>query len=41
MVDKDEILNIVDEIVEDDKTIRDLKKYYPDKIKNFEGTLLE
>ena len=34
--DNDEILNIVNEIVEDDKTIKDLKKDYPDKIKNLE-----
>ena len=36
VVDNDEILNIVDEIVEDDKGIKDLKKDYPDKIKNLE-----
>ena len=30
IVDNDELLNIVDEIVEDDKTIRDFKKDYPD-----------
>ena len=40
IVDNDEILNIVDEIVEDDKTIKDLKKDYPDKIKNLEEALL-
>ena len=40
IVDNDEILNIVDEIVEDDKTIKDLKKGYPDKIKNLEEALL-
>ena len=39
IVDNDEILNIVDEIV-DDKTIKDLKKDYPDKIKNLEEALL-
>ena len=39
-VDNDEILNIVNEIVEDYKTIKDLKKYYPDKIKNLEEALL-
>ena len=40
IVDNDEILIIVDEIVEDDKTIKDLKKDYPDKIKNLEEALL-
>ena len=40
IVDNDEILNIVDEIVEDDKTIKDLKKDYPDKIKILEEALL-
>ena len=39
-VDNDEILNIVDEIVEEDKTIKDLEKDYPDKIKNLEEVLL-
>ena len=33
-------MNIVDEIEEDDKTNKDLKKDYPDKIKNLEETLL-
>ena len=32
-VDNDEILNIVYEIIEKDKTIKDIKKDYPDKIK--------
>ena len=36
IVDNDEILEIVNKIVEDDKTIKDLKKDYPDKIKNLE-----
>ena len=40
IVDNDEMLNIVDEIVEDDKTIKDLKKDYTDKIKNLEEALL-
>ena len=40
IVDNDEILNIVDEIVEDDKTFKDLKKDYPDKIRNLEEALL-
>ena len=40
IVDNDEILKIVDKIVEDDKTNKDLKKCYPDKIKNLEEALL-
>ena len=40
IVDNDELLNIIDEIVEDDKTIKDLKKDYPYKIKNLEEELL-
>ena len=40
IVDNDEIINIVDEIVEDDKTIKVLKKDYPDEIKNSEEALL-
>ena len=36
IVGNDEILNIVSEIVEDDKYIKDLKRDYPDKIKNSE-----
>ena len=40
IVDNDEILNIVDEIEEDDKTIKDLKKDYPEKIKNLQEALL-
>ena len=39
IVDNDELLNIVNEIVEEDKTIKDLKKDYPDKIKNLEALL--
>ena len=39
IVDNDEII-IVDEIVEDDKTIKSLKKDYPDEIKNLEEALL-
>ena len=31
-VDNDEILDIVNETIEDDKTVKDLKKDYPDKI---------
>ena len=33
IVDNDELLNIVNEIVEEDKSIKDFKKEYPDKIK--------
>ena len=40
IVDNDEIFNIVNEIIEDDETITDLKRDYPDKIKNFEEALL-
>ena len=41
IVDCDEILNIVNEIVEEDKTIKDLEKDYPDKIKKVEEALLD
>ena len=41
IVDNDEILNIINEIVEDDKTIKDLKKVYPKEIKNLEEVLLD
>ena len=41
IVDNDEILNFVDEIVEEDETIKDLKKDYPDEIKNLEEALLD
>ena len=41
IVDNDEILNIVDKIVEDDRTINDLKKDYPEEIKNLEEALLD
>ena len=40
-VSNDEILNIVNEIVEDDKTIEDLKEIYPDKINELEEALLD
>ena len=40
IVDNDEILDIVNEIVEEDKTIKDLKKDYPEEIKNLEEALL-
>ena len=39
--DNDEILNIVDKIEEDDRTIEDLKKVYPEGIKNLEEALLD
>ena len=39
--DNDEILNIVDKIEEDDRTIEDLKKDYPEEIKNLEKALLD
>ena len=41
IVDNDEILNIINEIIEDDKTIKDLKKDYPKEIKNLEEALLD
>ena len=41
IVDSDEILNIVNEIVGDDRTINDLKKDYPEEIKNLEEALLD
>ena len=36
IVDNDEILDIVNEVTEDDKTIKDLEKDYPDKNKILE-----
>ena len=36
IVDNDEILNIVNELGEEDRTIEDLKKDYPDKIEKLE-----
>ena len=41
IVDNDEISIIINEITEDDKTIKDLKKDYPKEIKNLEEVLLE
>ena len=41
VVDKDELLNIVNKLVEDDRTNNDLKKDYPEEIKNLEEALLE
>ena len=39
-VDNDEILNVVNEILEEDKTIKVFKKDYPDEIKDLEEALL-
>ena len=39
-VDSDEILNIIDELIEEDKIIEDLKKDYPNENKNLEEALL-
>ena len=41
IVDNDELLNIIDEIIEEDKSIEDLKMDYPDKFKNLEKILLD
>ena len=41
IVDNDEILDIVNKIVEDDRTIEDLKIDYPDEIKKIEEALLD
>ena len=41
IVDNDEILNIINKVVEDDKTIKDLKKDYLEEIKNLEEALLD
>ena len=40
IVDKDEIMNIINKIVEGDRTIEDLKKDYPNEIENLEEALL-
>ena len=40
IIDNDEILSIVIEIIEEDETIKDSKKDYPDKIKKLEEVLL-
>ena len=40
IVDNDEILNIINDIIEEDKIIKDLKKDYRDKIKKLEEALL-
>ena len=41
IVENDEILNIVNDIVEGNETIKDLEKDYSDKIKNLKETLLD
>ena len=41
IVDIDEILDIVNEILEEDKTIKDVKKDCPNEIKNLEEALLD
>ena len=40
IIENDEIMDIVNKIVEDDRTIKDLKKDYPEEIKNLEEALL-
>ena len=40
-VNNDEMSNIINKIVEDDRTIDDLKKDYPEEIKNLEEALLD
>ena len=41
IVDNGEILNTVNKIMEDDRTINDLKKDYPEEIKNLEEALFD
>ena len=41
IVDNDEIININNEILEDDKTIKDLKKDYQEEIKKLEEALFD
>ena len=41
IVDNDEILNNINKIVEEDKTIEDLKKDYPNEIKSLEEAILD
>ena len=41
IVDNDEILNIIDEIKEEDRTIEDLRKDHPEEFKNLEEALLD
>ena len=40
IVDNDEILNIVNEKGEEDRTFKDLKNFYPKSINELEGALL-
>ena len=40
IVESDEMLNIVDGVVEEDRTDKDLKKDYPDEIIELEGALI-
>ena len=40
IIENDEIMDIVNKIVEDDRTIKDMKKDYPEEIKNLEEALL-
>ena len=40
IVDNDEILDIVNKILEDDRTVEDLKKHYPNEINKLEEALL-
>ena len=41
IVDKDEVLNIINELIEDDEIFKDLKKDYPEEIKLLEKALLD
>ena len=41
IVDNGEILDIFNKIVEDDRTIEDLKKEYPNEIKKLEEAILD
>ena len=41
IVDNDEILDFVNKVVEEDKTFKDLKKDYPNEIKNLEEALFD
>ena len=40
IVDNDEMLDIVNEIIEEDRTIEDLKEDYPNEIEKLEEALL-
>ena len=41
IVDNDEVMDIVNKMAEEDKTIKGLKKDYPNEIKNLEEALLD